>query len=119
MAVAGLLGGQDYSYQRDEMELQLYDEPCKPAGSAVSAGYFEGSLPQKYKKLDGLILDRMRFDNITSDFSPLSKQLFEEYSGIKLRTFRMIFSTGLKRMTERWSTKPGSYSKSGLSGERW
>ncbi len=41
----------------------------------------------KYKKLDGLILDRMRFDNITSDFSPLSKRLFEEYSGVKVENF--------------------------------
>ncbi|MDP3452564.1 MAG: alpha amylase family protein [Bacteroidales bacterium] len=41
----------------------------------------------KYKKLDGLILDRMRFDNITSDFSPLSRRLFEEYSGVKVENF--------------------------------
>jgi len=33
----------------------------------------------KYKKIDGIILDRMRFDNITSDFSDLSRKLFEEY----------------------------------------
>jgi uncharacterized lipoprotein YddW (UPF0748 family) len=37
---------------------------------------------QKYKKMDGIILDRMRFDNITSDFSEASKRQFEEYSGI-------------------------------------
>ncbi len=42
---------------------------------------------QKYKKIDGIILDRMRFDNITSDFSPLSKKLFEEYSGIKVENY--------------------------------
>lgn len=41
----------------------------------------------KYKKLDGIILDRMRFDNITSDFSELSKKQFEEYSGIKVENF--------------------------------
>lgn len=41
----------------------------------------------KYKKIDGIILDRMRFDNITSDFSDLSRKLFEEYSGIKVENF--------------------------------
>ncbi len=41
----------------------------------------------KYKNLDGLILDRMRFDNITSDFSPQSKVQFEEYSGLKLEKY--------------------------------
>lgn len=41
----------------------------------------------KYKNLDGIILDRMRFDNITSDFSPLSQKLFEEYSGMKVENF--------------------------------
>ncbi|MFA6335862.1 MAG: alpha amylase family protein [Bacteroidales bacterium] len=40
-----------------------------------------------YKKLDGIILDRMRFDNITSDFSPQSKEQFESYSGIKLEKY--------------------------------
>ncbi len=41
----------------------------------------------KYRNLDGIILDRMRFDNITSDFSDLSKKLFEEYAGIKVENF--------------------------------
>lgn len=41
----------------------------------------------KYKKIDGIILDRMRFDNITSDFSPLSQKLFQEYSNIEVENF--------------------------------
>ncbi len=41
----------------------------------------------KYKKIDGIILDRMRFDNITSDFSPLSQKLFQEYSKIEVENF--------------------------------
>lgn len=41
----------------------------------------------KYMKLDGIILDRMRFDNVTSDFSPASKEQFEAYSGIKVEKF--------------------------------
>lgn len=41
----------------------------------------------KYKNLDGLILDRVRYDNVTSDFSQLSKQQFEKYSGITVENF--------------------------------
>jgi len=41
----------------------------------------------KYKKMDGLILDRMRFDNVTSDFSEASRMQFEKYSGIKVANF--------------------------------
>ncbi len=42
---------------------------------------------KKYRNLDGIILDRMRFDNITSDFSDLSKSLFQEYAGIEVENF--------------------------------
>jgi uncharacterized lipoprotein YddW (UPF0748 family) len=41
----------------------------------------------KYPEVDGVILDRVRFDNITSDFSPLSRELFEKYAGIRLADF--------------------------------
>jgi len=41
----------------------------------------------KYNKVDGLILDRMRFDNVTSDFSQASKAQFEAYSGIKVEDY--------------------------------
>ena len=35
----------------------------------------------KYRTLDGLIFDRMRYDDITSDFSNLSRIQFEKYIG--------------------------------------
>jgi len=47
------------------------------------------------KKIDGIIRDRMRFDNITSDFSDLSRKLFEEYSGIKVE-LRAIFGDKMR-----------------------
>ncbi len=37
----------------------------------------------KYPDIDGVIFDRVRYDDITSDFSDLSRSLFEEYSGKK------------------------------------
>ena len=42
---------------------------------------------QKYPELDGLIFDRVRYDEITSDFSELSKKQFEEYAGVEVENF--------------------------------
>lgn len=44
-------------------------------------------LASMYPGLDGIILDRVRYDSIESDFSPLSKNLFESYAGIKVQNF--------------------------------
>lgn len=41
----------------------------------------------KYPDLDGLMLDRVRYDGISADFSNLSRQKFEEYIGQKLVRF--------------------------------
>jgi len=41
----------------------------------------------KYPKLDGVILDRVRYDGIMADFSDLSKTKFEEYLGEKIGSF--------------------------------
>lgn len=37
--------------------------------------------------IDGVMVDRCRYDNITSDFSPESRRMFEEYAGVKLDRF--------------------------------
>ncbi len=40
-----------------------------------------------YPKLDGLMLDRVRYDGISADFSDLSKKKFEEYLGNEVENF--------------------------------
>lgn len=40
-------------------------------------------LVKRYPDLDGLMLDRVRYDGITADFSALSRQKFEAYIGRK------------------------------------
>lgn len=40
-----------------------------------------------YKDLDGIILDRGRFDDLDSDFSDYSKRKFEDYLGYKIQNF--------------------------------
>ncbi|MDE7386532.1 MAG: family 10 glycosylhydrolase [Muribaculaceae bacterium] len=37
--------------------------------------------------VDGILVDRCRYDNITSDFSPQSLRMFEEYAGVKVDRF--------------------------------
>lgn len=41
----------------------------------------------KYPELDGIILDRVRYDGFTADFSELSRRKFEEYLGKELDLF--------------------------------
>lgn len=42
---------------------------------------------QKYPSLDGIILDRVRYDGFMADFSELSRAKFEEYLGAKVERF--------------------------------
>jgi uncharacterized lipoprotein YddW (UPF0748 family) len=42
---------------------------------------------EKYPELDGIILDRVRYDGFTADFSDLSRRKFEEYLGKELDKF--------------------------------
>jgi Uncharacterized protein conserved in bacteria len=42
---------------------------------------------KKYPKLDGIILDRVRYDGITADFSDLTRGQFEAYVGKKVDNF--------------------------------
>ncbi len=63
-------------------------------------------LLQKYKKLDGIILDRVRYDGMESDFSDLSKKLFEKYIGKKVSHFpEDIFS--YKKREHKLIKEPG------------
>ena len=41
----------------------------------------------KYPKLDGVMLDRVRYDGISADFSDLSRTTFEAYIGQKVKNF--------------------------------
>ncbi len=41
----------------------------------------------RYPDVDGLIFDRVRYDEITSDFSELSRMQFEEYAGVTVENF--------------------------------
>lgn len=63
----------------------------------------------KYPLVDGIILDRVRFDNITSDFSELSRRLFEEYSGLTLENYPDDILYWVQNADEKWEWKRGPH----------
>lgn len=66
-----------------------YNGMMNPANPEVQEYQLDilAEFASKYPEVDGIILDRVRFDNVTSDVSPLSRELFEEYSGIELKNY--------------------------------
>lgn len=44
-------------------------------------------LVKAYPKLDGIIMDRVRYDGIEADFSDLSRKTFEKYIGKRVKNF--------------------------------
>lgn len=64
----------------------------------------------KYSSLDGIILDRARFNSIESDFSEYTRSKFESYAGVKLTKFpEQIFS-----YDDKDKIVPGTYYKKWL-----
>ena len=66
-----------------------YNGMLNPADPQVQQYQLDilGEFARKYMDVDGIIFDRVRYDGITSDFSDLSKRLFEEYAGISVGNF--------------------------------
>jgi uncharacterized lipoprotein YddW (UPF0748 family) len=60
--------------------------PANPAVQKYELSILK-ELLKKYTLLDGIILDRVRYDGMESDFSDLSKKLFEKYIGKKVPHF--------------------------------
>ena len=62
--------------------------------------------------VDGIILDRVRFDSIESDFSPLTRRLFEEFIGQKINSWPQdIFSYTRTSASGEWELLPGPHFK--------
>ncbi len=62
-------------------------------------------LVEKYPQMDGIILDRVRYDGIEADFSPLSQQLFSTYINtynIKFPEDIFLYSNDKKRVEGKY-----------------
>lgn len=66
-----------------------YSTMLNPADPAIQ--HYELSilreLATRFPELDGVILDRVRYDGIAADFSDVSRRLFEKYIGAVLQHF--------------------------------
>lgn len=71
-------------------------------------------LVQNYSELDGIILDRVRFDGIESDFSLLSKNLFEKYINQKIERYPDDIFKWKRDSTGRSFREEGKYYKKWL-----
>lgn len=86
-----------------------YNGMLNPANPEVQAYELDilREYAEKYPHVDGIIFDRVRFDDITSDFSPLSKQLFEAYAGIEVKRFPEDILYWEKDAAGSWKWKQG------------
>lgn len=67
-----------------------------------------------YPGLDGLILDRVRYDGISADFSDLSRSEFEKYIGKKIDRFPEDIFEWEKGKDGSFHIKPGTFYKQWL-----
>lgn len=68
----------------------------------------------KYPDIDGLMLDRVRYDGISADFSDLSRQQFEAYIKQKIKRFPDDIFTWQKNASGKYIPQPGKYLKKWL-----
>ena len=93
--------GQALKYTATEALQPILEAPSEPVGGFVNPANPEcreyllkivRELADSYA-IDGIVFDRMRYSSIRTDFSPLSRRLFEESIGEKLERWPQdIFS---------------------------
>ncbi len=71
-------------------------------------------LIQKYPKINGVILDRVRYDGIEADFSESSKNLFEKYLGKPVDNFPQDIYEWKKNSSGKSYREEGKYYKKWL-----
>jgi len=64
-----------------------------------------------YPQIDGIVLDRVRYDDISADFSQLSKEDFERYSGLEVEHFPEDMLTWHRSAEGEWSWSRGKLFK--------
>lgn len=69
---------------------------------------------EKYPDVDGLMLDRVRYDGITADFSDLSRREFEKHIGQKVKRFPDDIMAVEKNDDGTLRTIPGKHYKAWL-----
>ena len=70
-----------------------------------------GDLIKLYPSLDGVVLDRVRYEGIGTDFSNHSRKLFEEFIGKKLKRFPEDIFSWQKGEDEKYHVQRGQWIK--------
>lgn len=70
-----------------------------------------GDLIKLYPSLDGVVLDRVRYEGIGTDFSDHSRKLFEEFIGKKLKRFPEDIFSWQKGDDEKYHVQRGQWFK--------
>jgi hypothetical protein len=96
------------SIMDDEKSHAKFFNPVNPEVQSYLLSVIE-DLARNYSDLDGIILDRARFNSIESDFSQQSKKEFEKYIGASVNSFPYsIFTWNLDKVV------PGQHYKKWL-----
>ncbi|MDR0667520.1 MAG: family 10 glycosylhydrolase [Prevotellaceae bacterium] len=90
---------------------QKYSAMVNPIDSTYRAYILDilTELVQNYPSLDGLILDRVRYDGVMADFSDASKTAFEQYIGDTLAAFPDDVFKWVKTDDGRYSRENGRH----------
>ena len=97
-------------------EKQKYSAMVNPVNEEYQTyilNIFE-EIVRAYPKMDGIILDRVRYDGFTADFSELSRKKFEEYLGKKLDKFPDDIYRWKKDVQGNFYPQKGTYYKQWL-----
>lgn len=90
-----------------ENKMTLFTNPALPEVQAYERNILL-ECATKYP-LDGIMLDRTRYDGIQSDFSEFSKQAFEKYIGEKVARFPEDIYEWVKKSDDTYERKEGKY----------
>lgn len=94
-------------------EKQKYSAMINPIDTSYQ-NYFVSLITEminKYPSLDGVMLDRVRYDGIEADFSQLSKSRFEEYIGTEVENYPTDIYEWVKSDSSKYSVNEGKYFK--------
>lgn len=89
---------------------------CNPALPAVRE-YEQSVLLEcidRYPMLDGVMVDRCRYDNITSDFSPESRLMFEQYCGVPTKRWPEDIYEWVEQPDGNYTRREGPFFKKWL-----
>jgi len=95
-----------------EKGFAAFVNPIQPAARQYELNIIK-ELATKYP-VEGIVLDRARYNGINSDFTDLSRKTFEKFIDAKVENWPEDIFTWQKNEDGEWETKPGKWYKQWL-----